>query len=330
MTRLWPSTEIKINHQNVNKARKWGQGTLELHLAMLVKGCGLRLVCSFFLLLSVISSVKAAGAHDNDEYEEPREGKRDMAEHDFAIYDLLDRMNTLTPQFSTLYELLQVTPSSSAEEASRQFRRLSFQYHPDKLNQKSSSLSAEELKRRTGMFALYSGAVEILKSQSLRARYEWLLNDAPPWHRSQVYLWHNIRAKRQQQRRGKLEKVSLLGALGVILTILTAAQFVLQWVRYLASKYWIWSGKRAFNSIPIKEVRRMEKKALRNDLTYLAYTDSNFENMAAARSKGLPMPLPTDLFIFSIPVGFVKYLWALVRGRSRGHPKRAEEKVKSG
>jgi hypothetical protein len=61
----------------------------------------------------------------------------------------------------------------------------------------------------------------------------------------------------------------------------------------------------------------MEKKAMRNDLTYLAYVDSNFENMAAARSQPLPFPKPTDLFLLAIPISIAKFIISLFSFRSK-------------
>lgn len=230
-------------------------------------------------------------------------GKREAespADYDYEIYELIDRLNRLTPQHTTLYELLQVSPSATGDVVSRQFRRLSFSHHPDK----STAPQARE------MFTLYSGAAQVLKSEEMKARYEWLLHDAPPWHRSQVYFLHKLKRNRrhgsQTVRAGP--ELTLLGTSGLLLALLSIAQFILQWTRFLVNRYWIWSGSRALRSIPMKEVRRMEKKALRSDLTFLAYVDSNFESMAAARSQPLPVPRPTDLFVIALPLAAIRRL----------------------
>jgi hypothetical protein len=249
-----------------------------------------------------------------DTDEQSRGGGKDPSEYDYEMYELLDRMNRHLPQHSTLFDLLNVSASASSEEISRQFRKLSFQYHPDKAG--SNAKTGSSATSRQDMFALYAGASEILKSPLLRARYEWLINQAPPWHRSQVYLWHKLRSKQQQRRQrqaGGGPEISLIGAVIVLVGLLTVAQLILQWVRFGINRYWIWSGSRALRAIPAKEVRRMERKAMRNDLTYLAYVDTNFESMAAAQTVPLPVPLPTDLFVFAFPLLLVSGLWSRLR-----------------
>ena len=160
------------------------------------------------------------------------------------------------------------------------------------------------------MFTLYSGASQVLKVPETRKRYEWILHEAPPWHRSQVYLIQKLQKRAaaggNDKYRGRNE-VSVLGIFAFIALSLTLAQLVIQWTRFLVNRYWIWSGTRALKSIPSQELKRMEKKAQRSDLTFLAHVDANFVNLQAARSQPLPFPLPTDLFIFSLPINLIKY-----------------------
>ena len=228
-------------------------------------------------------------------------------DYDYEIYELIDRMNKLTPAYSTFYELLQVTPSSSNDEVSRQFRRLAFQYHPDK----NSDSKAHAL------FKLYSGAAHVLKDEAQRARYEWILNEASPWHRSQVYMMHKLHRRRQRKSDGEfVPEISLYGILVFIVVALTATQLIVQWSRFAVNRYWIWSGNRGLKSIPAKEMRRMERKAMKNDLTYLAYLDSNFETMAAARTQPLAIPQPTDLFILALPLAIVNLIISTIFKRT--------------
>lgn len=223
------------------------------------------------------------------------------ADFDYEIYELIDRLNKLKPEHSTLYDLLQVKPSASSEEISRQFRRLSFSYHPDKTQ---GDLEAKK------MFTLYSGAAQILKVPETRKRYEWILHDAPPWHRSQVYLIRQFREGRGGSGRSGKKEISIAGLMFFIVGLLTLSQFLLQWTRFLINRYWIWSGSRALKSIPPQELKRMEKKAMRSDLTFLANVDANYENLQAARTKPLPFPKPTDLFILKFPISLIKGIFA--------------------
>lgn len=245
-----------------------------------------------FLLLSVVffRTVSCSEEYSDNESRTP--------DYDYEIYELIDRMNKLTPAHSTFYDLLQVGPSSSNEDISRQFRRIAFKYHPDKTNDQNSH----------ALFKLYSGAAHVLKDDAQRARYQWIINDAPPWHRSQVYMMHKLHRRRQRTSRAEGPELSLSSILLFVLIALTVTQLIVQWTRFAVNRYWIWSGSRALKSISAKEMRKMERKAMRSDLTYLAYVDSNFENMAAARTQPLPFPKPTDLFIFALPISAVKML----------------------
>lgn len=233
------------------------------------------------------------------------QGTGGPADFDYEIYELIDRLNKLTPQHSTLYDLLGVKSSATPEEISRQFRRLSFPFHPDKTQGNAKS---------TEMFNLYSGASQVLKVPESRKRYEWILNDAPPWHRSQVYLIRQLQ-KRHENRRdsGGRKEISVVGLVAFIIGSLTLAQMIIQWTRFLLNRYWIWSGQRALKSIPPQELRRMEKKAMRSDLTFLANVDANFENLQAARSQPLPWPKPTDLFIFKVPLSLLSSIFSRAR-----------------
>lgn len=231
------------------------------------------------------------------------EQERKPSDYDYEIYELIDRLNKLKPQHSTLYDLLAVKPSATSEEISRQFRRLSFPYHPDKTQ---GDLEAKK------MFTLYSGASQVLKVADTRKRYEWILHEAPPWHRSQVYLIKKLQKRSAFNSNGKPKnggkEVSIVGLFAFITLSLTLAQLIIQWTRFLINRYWIWSGTRALKSIPPQELKRMEKKAQRSDLTFLAHVDDNFISLQAARSQPLPIPLPSDLFILALPINLIKMI----------------------
>lgn len=227
-------------------------------------------------------------------------GGKSPSDFDYEIYELIERLNQLKPQHSTLYDLLGVKSSASPEEISRQFRRLSFAYHPDKTQ---GDFEAKK------MFTLYSGASQVLKVPETRKRYEWILNEAPPWHRSQVYLIRKLQKRGEFRRSGKKE-ISASGFVVFAFGFLILAQLIVQWVRFLLNRYWIWSGHRALKSIPAQELRRMEKKAQRSDLTFLANVDSNYENLQASRAEPLSIPKPTDLFVFQLPLSILRMFFA--------------------
>jgi curved DNA-binding protein CbpA len=251
------------------------------------------LICVFVLLV-VLPAILCGG-----------EGKRRKeggpADFDYEIYELIDRLNKLKPEHSTLYDLLEVSPSASSEEISRKFRRLSFPYHPDKTQ---GDLEAKK------MFTLYSGAAQVLKVAESRKRYEWILHEAPPWHRSQVFLVRKLRKKRRTPNGTGNKEISIVGLVSFLIGSLTLAQLLIQWTRFAINRYWIWSGKRALNAIPAQELRRMEKKALRSDLTFLANVDTNFESLQASRAEKLSVPQPSDLFVVRVPLALLRLLFS--------------------
>ena len=231
------------------------------------------------------------------------------SDFDYEIYELIDRLNKLKPEHSTLYDLFLVKPSATPEEISRQFRRLSFPYHPDKAQQ--GDMEAKK------MFTLYSGASQVLKVPESRRRYEWILHEAPPWHRSQVYLIRQLQ-KRNNSENGRStgkQEISVSGLIAFLLGFLTLSQLLIQWTRFLLNRYWIWSGLRALKSIPPQELKRMEKKAMRSSLTFLSNVDANFEKLQAARSQPLPIPKPTDLFLFKLPINIFQGLFSILFNR---------------
>lgn len=256
-----------------------------------------------FALILAIILIQFCGAQEQNE-----KTKSSPSDYDYEIYELIDRLNKLKPEHSTLYDLLQVKPSATSEELSRKFRRLSFPFHPDKTQ---GNLEAKK------MFTLYSGASQVLKVPESRKRYEWILNEAPPWHRSQVYLIRQLQKKKGNgNSRGSMGKkeISMVGLLSFMVAFLTVSQLLVQWVLFLLNRYWIWSGNRALKAIPVQELRRMEKKAQRSDLTFLANVDANYENMQAARAVPLACPQPTDLFILKWPIGAIEFIFSKLFG----------------
>lgn len=287
---------IANSQKNHNKRVNCKYGAREARSPVIATRFTMYAVVLLVLLAVVLLPLISCNFHEVKEERRP-------SDYDYEIYELIDRLNKLKPEHSTLYDLLGVKPSASSDEISRQFRRLSFPFHPDKTQ---GDLEAKK------MFTLYSGASQVLKVPETRKRYEWILHEAPPWHRSQVYLIQKLQ-KRAAARGAGGEKMrgnemSVLGLFAFITLSLTLAQLIIQWTRFLINRYWIWSGTRALKSIPSQELKRMEKKAQRSDLTFLAHVDANFVNLQAARSQPLPFPLPTDLFIFALPINLVKYI----------------------
>ena len=229
------------------------------------------------------------------------EGQEDGSSkvNDYAIYELIDKMRSLTPDKQSLYELLEVTPSATEEQISKSFRRISRQWHPDKN-------SSEEAR---SMYTLLSSVSSLLRSEAGRARYEWILHEAPPWHRSSVFLYRNFVAS---------PKIGPLSVILLILLFLTVSQLIAAWVSYWVAVYWRWSANQSFQKLPAKEQRKLRERLARsNDPQMAAYMNDAIQNLVDA-TKDLPhRPRFRDLFIVALPIRILSLVFNYRRQRER-------------
>lgn len=248
----------------------------------------------YIVILLSISTIKAydydSDGNSWDDYSENRyqhnyyeQFKHDQKiTDDYLIYDLIDRMTSLT-DYSTFYELLKIDPASSIKEISSSFRGISKEWHPDK-NRKDSNAHEK--------FALLSGIASVLKNVESRERYDWILNESPIWHKSGYYV--------HKYMTGKL---SIYQVLIIVVLVITSIQIFKQFGIWCFAKYRKLKalsrlkqmGKNEFKSLK----RRMEK--LGNEVTDIQLLQSSdIETWILATSTVEPPHLIERVFLFRV------------------------------
>lgn len=242
-------------------------------------------------LLCVLTTIAKASNSSFSAEEGYEEKKRDDSVDDFQIYELIDTMHALTPH-RTFYELLDVNPSSSDDLVSKKFRALSREWHPDK----NPSEHAQK------MYTLFTAVSAILRNEVSRRRYEWILNDAPPWHRSSTYLARKFVATSKMS----LWQVSLFA-----LCLVLVAQLIAQWTAYATACYNWWRANRATREMSAKERKRYQKRLADpgTDLAFLAYSNTSYQNLLEAQRPLPAAPRILDLFVFALPMAAFKRIF---------------------
>lgn len=160
--------------------------------------------------------------------------------NDYEVYGAMDTMKGLKPEAETFYDLLGVDGKSTNEQINRAFRKLSIKYHPDKHGPGTAK-----------MYKLLQFVSTLLQDQKRRARYEWLLHEAPAWHRESVIMARRIR---------KVTKISLEQSIWITFLLSLAGQFLAQWVAFAIAYGRIMQSRRTLRSMGDKEVKRIRKK----------------------------------------------------------------------
>lgn len=227
-----------------------------------------------------------------DGEERGRKKKDDNDVTDYQIYELIDTMTSLTSH-RTFYELLSVTPESTSDQVARQFRSISMQWHPDKNPTEEARL----------MYTLLTSASAILRNEVMRKRYDWILNEAPPWHRSSYLVRRFVATSR----------LSVLQVLVLAFCFVVLAQLVMQWSAYVTALYTRWSSRRAVGDMGRKERKRFAKRMAEGDPAFLAWSNTSYQNLLEAQREAPRMPRLTDLFIISVPSSLFIMLYKLAR-----------------
>lgn len=164
------------------------------------------LVLAFLIpsLIQASSSGKKKQKNNEDESEEDKF-------NDYEIYEAMESMRKLSPQSETFYDLFGVTSSATTDQIGRSFRKMSVKYHPDKAPGPEAAQ----------MFNLLQYSSTLLRDPKRRARYEWLLHEAPAWHRESVYMAKKI---------SRSAKITLNQAGIFFFLFLLGGQFALDWI----------------------------------------------------------------------------------------------------
>lgn len=224
--------------------------------------------------------------------------KGDESALDFHIYQLIDRMRSLTPH-ATLYQLFNVRPEASLSEISANFRQLSLQWHPDKKRHASNGKSdvGKDREHAEAMYGLLSAASDVL--QRHRARYDWILNEAPPWHRSSTLLAGRIAKTRHLQG-------WLIACLSVGFAV--AGHWAAMWAAWAYKAQGIWAARRRVRFLGEKELKRLERKRLETNNTSTSdLVNSDLQALIESKQAMPPYPSISDVFLIQWMLGI--FLW---------------------
>lgn len=172
-----------------------------------------------------------------------RNGQDDESEddkfNDYEVYQTIENMRKLTGH-DNFYDLLGIGTSANDEQIGRAFRKLSVKYHPDKHG-----------KEMEPMFKLVQYVGTLLRDAKRRARYEWLMHEAPAWHRESVYA---------VRRMHKVNKISMRQFWMFTFGFLIFGQLVAQWITYILKAGRVKMARRNLQAMGDKEVKRIRKK----------------------------------------------------------------------
>lgn len=248
-------------------------------------------VGSFFLLLSAVL-IQSCLAQTEDGTKGGQRGRGEREPDYYGIYSAIDTMTRLT-KHRTFYELLGVEPDASDETISRAFRKTSLAHHPDKLRQQG--IMPDEQSQQLSQLVQFAGS--LFRSERGRQDYDWVLNEAPAWHRQSVYM---------MRRLSPTSKLTLRQVLFIVLAFSLGLQLAAHWMGYLASWYMILSSRWALREMGEKEVKRLRKRMLGADPTFLAMSSSAYYTILNADRPSPPLPSPLRLWIFALPIRLVK------------------------
>lgn len=201
---------------------------------------------------------------------------------DYLIYDLIDRMTSLT-EYSTFYELLKIDSTSSTKEISSSFRSISKEWHPDR-NRKDSNAHEK--------FTLLSGIASVLKNSESRERYDWILNESPIWHKSGYYV--------HKYMTGKLSIYQVMIIVVLVITLIQIFKQLGTWCFARYRKFEASSRLQQMGKNESKSLKRKMKK-LGSEITDIQlFQSSDIESWILATSKIDPPHLIENVFLFKI------------------------------
>lgn len=213
----------------------------------------------------------------------------------YAIYEAIDTLTSLTPH-RTFYELLGVHPEASSDEVGRAFRRAALLHHPDKLRDQGKWNARAE---RLSMVIQFAG--NQLRSEQGRREYDWVLNKAPAWHRQTVYVMRKL---------APTSKLTIPQVVVIVIGFTVGMQLVAQWISYAVACYMIMSSRSALKRMGEKEVKRIRKRMVGADPSFVAMNNSAYHTILLADSSPPPFPSPLQIWIIQVPLFILQSLVA--------------------
>lgn len=197
------------------------------------------------LLAALVSLVCAAKKDKRGKSQQHQDKNEDEDARFYDIYAAIATMRRIAPEHDTFYSLLGVSPDAPDEEVSRAFRRTAGQWHPDKLGAAADARSED-------MSRLVQAVGSLLRAEGGRARYDWVLNDAPPWHFHEVYY----------SRRGRAgtAKMGLGAALGLLAAMAVAFPALGAWAAWGIAAWRHRQARLRVAGLSERDVRRLRAR----------------------------------------------------------------------
>jgi DnaJ domain len=205
-----------------------------LHLTLLILlSSSIFLSAFLYFFSSSFSRVDNTDWYDNDSKENV------SYDLDYQIYDLVDRMSKLT-KAKSFYDILNVPFSANTSTIASAFRKKSMVWHPDK-NQADPQSEAK--------YSLLASISQILKDEASRTRYNWILKEAPVWHKSGCYM-----------RRYMTAKLSITQVLILLFVFITLLQFLMESGAFLILLYRRWSARSRHSILNKNQLKVLDRK----------------------------------------------------------------------
>lgn len=230
--------------------------------------------------------------------------------NDYHIYELIDKAQSrkyqnmyklfgleLGASPDNLYQLFGLKWGAAPEDISGAFRKISFRIHPDKFRNKSK----EESKQASELYGLLTSSADLLRSPEGRSRYNWIVNEAPPWHKSTFYARKFVQIT---------AKHSLSESLLLLLIVFVISDYLMRILYWFVSWLQRCGSRRQVQEFGLKEKKRMMRKMERSTSpNFLQMVDSNFDALSRSQAPLLPFPRPWSILLISTPISIAHYIY---------------------
>ena len=196
----------------------------------------------------------------------------------------------------TFYSLLSVTPQSSPREVGVALRKKSLEWHPDK----SKHPHAHEI------FSLLATASKILQDQSAggpKEHYDWLLNEAPVWHRSAFRMKKLVTAK-----------LSIASVLLISFVFVHVAQFMGMWGKYLGDWVLHWHAAQTLKELGQKELKKIKRKIETREVPVEILENDDHYNAYMQTCREIHWPRLSELAVCRVVVWAVEKVGRKLKG----------------
>ena len=227
---------------------------------------------------------------------------------DYEIYDMMDQLEkhyvpasteakgSSSTAATTFYGFLGIPEHADDRQISQAFRRRSVQYHPDK--HPGNDHAAK-------LFSLLGNVSKLLRHPGSRARYDWLVHEAPAWHRSTHY---SVRRYIVRTKFNVSEVFLLvLGFLSIAQILGMLAKWAVDWLVRA-------DAKSTLKEMGDKEYRKMVRKIQDRELDASRFETDTYLQAYALVQKPLEKPKFTGLLACQVVIAvFYAARWMMTK-----------------